>query len=194
MCQHLKCVQQTRQVKCLEAHQHGLPLVIQSWWLNPYFKFLCLGSCALDVTAHVFNCFHVAVVTTCYDLLWCNAYALCLMRCVNKAPTVWQTEETPAAAGQLSPQQSTVEHSGAQWSTTKLHCNRIGIALESQLHVKAEAGTQHLLRPACLPRLGKRTSVYIHNTSAAFQHICFQECIFALVLEGSLNFGWEKHT
>ena len=164
-------------------------LVVKSILQIPLPGFLRLGCYCT-----CFNCFHVAVVTTCYDLLWCNAYALCLMRCVNKAPTVWQTEETPAAAGQLSPQQSTVEHSGAQWSTTKLHCNRIGIALESQLHVKAEAGTQHLLRPACLPRLGKRTSVYIHNTSAAFQHICFQECIFALVLEGSLNFGWEKHT
>ena len=157
MCQHLKCVQQTRQVKCLEAHQHGLPLVIQSWWFNPYFKFLCLGSCALDVTAHVSNCFHVAVVTTCYDLLRCNAYALCLMRCVNKAPTVWQTEETPAAAGQLSPQQSTVEHSGAQ-----LHWNRIGIAI-----ARESWGRDPAFAKTCMPATTWKKDIcmyiYIYN-------------------------------
>ena len=145
----------------------------------------------LHMFSIVFMLLLLRPVTTCYDAML-MPYALCV------ASIRHQLSDRPkrplrlrGSSAHSRAQWSTVEHSGAQRSS-------IAIALESHWNRnctwKLRQGPQHLLRPACLPRLGKRTSVYIHNTSAAFQHICFQECIFALVLEGSLNFGWEKHT
>ena len=128
MCQHLKCVQQTRQVKCLEAHQHGLPLVIQSWWFNPYFNssaWVPAPWMLLHMFSIVFMLLLLRPVTTCYDAML-MPYALCV------ASIRHQLSDRPKRPLRL---RGSSAHSRAQWSTTKLHCNRIGTALESQLHV-----------------------------------------------------------